>query len=411
MIQRPLIKWAVVLFLVVLDPYSHAKADVASVVVTPSTATIPQNRTSSLSLVWTVTSGPAGFHPVGLVSSNGAVVRDPANNLLGTIGGTISSDPPIMSVPQTTVISEALSIPQSIIAQANQNGFRQIIITRTFDDNGVGNPSASITANITGRIGSLLGISRIQVFFDDQSPVKTVLKNQKITAFAQILYSGSGSLRGVWEGADPTSTSGTPVFRALGFFNRNVTGGRTIQLESPPLPTMRAGVHIVRFNVLDPKLTSPPQIAYYVKEDDAKGKRAVLLDINPLVPPPLGEVKPGALFQWGPVPDALQYRIHFYAENDVQRKGAATIYDKNAPNRNINAAPLKRVPTAPPLAGAIVPGSQSTYHLTPMTLEHMKAGSVYWWCVRAYDKNNYLIGESSCRPIRVPMENRTPKKK
>ena len=55
-----------------------------------------------------------------------------------------------------------------------------------------------------------------------------------------------------------------------------------------------------------------------------------------------------------------------------------------------------------PVAGIVVPGSQSGVALSAMTRIHLKPGGAYLWRVLGVGKDGVVLGESPWREIRVP---------
>lgn len=111
------------------------------------------------------------------------------------------------------------------------------------------------TPSITGA----LSIQRVELVFGNDRPTATVAVNSTLKARAHIRYTGNGALTGQW------LVDGRPIQS----FNRTLTFGDSIMLETadlPSLPTFEPGTHEVTLNLNSPAVaTLLPSIRYTVE--------------------------------------------------------------------------------------------------------------------------------------------------
>jgi len=214
-------------------------------------------------------------------------------------------------------------------------------------------PLSGLAADVPGS----LKVDRIMLYFENQRAETTVERaGQKIRAYVDLRYSGSGLLEGSWE------VDG----RLLSRVSQHIRGGsRSITLQvpkSPGIPTMDPGTHILRFVLTNPAPELPvPSILYFVVPKDAQKGR---ITIRPVSPGDGTELDYGpATFSWEHVPDVDIYLIAFF-----EKPGAKPVFSAYSSGAAFELAE---------------PALKSTF----------VAGRKYFWKVTGYDVEKNLVGE------------------
>jgi hypothetical protein len=217
-----------------------------------------------------------------------------------------------------------------------------------------------------------------------------------LSAWSEVTLSGSGLVEGVWEIAEPPSTSGQTVFRTLRVLRQFAQGGAPMRVDSPALPTASPGLHLLRLRLTKPVPGfNTPEIRYFVAQPGAEPVPSELRALSPL---------PGALleqdtrFTWAPL-EGVQSWLLLLHERPVGLGG-------NLPELGTAATPdtaeLAQLKNSAPTAGLVIPGNQSDVVLSAMAQAHLKNGKSYLWRVLGVDKDGVVLGESPWRVIRVP---------
>jgi len=111
---------------------------------------------------------------------------------------------------------------------------------------------------------------------------KVFNKGDKPKVKAELSYTGSGILRGVWEIAEPSSTSGTPIFHPLTHERKFLGQIGQVTVYSPQLPSNMTGLYMVRFRITDPATAfTSPIIRYFVTAGKGAPKPSKLQLISP----------------------------------------------------------------------------------------------------------------------------------
>ena len=342
-------------------------------------------------------------------SIEGAVLADGA--------GIIQRFGPLPAGPvtQTVVLDEAA------VQRAIQSGSRRITIVRAYADPMAlaGDPRlcAAIVEFGSG-LGGPLDVNRIQLRFDEGSPLRIVPKFDEITAYADLVYTGDGELVARWEVAGPESTAGTPVFRVLSRVRRYITGGGRVSIESPRLPTEVTGLHLLRLVIETPALAFvEPTLRYYVTESDVG--RAAPAVIGVRAPPHASRLGKETRFTWAPLEGASAYRLELYEHDrpdgphlrfDREHPAFADLgtpsQDRAAFERfGPGAAPeALETPTGEPVAGVLVDGETHEAVLSAWARGKLRPGHAYVFVVRGLAEEGIPIGMSAPRVVYVPAE-------
>ena len=373
-------------------PVKIASAAVTDVTATSLTHNVAVRRTASASVSWQVflfgLAGPT-------VSSSRGVFLTPAGAVIGSVNTLLTKA--IAATTTQTLFSEQLLIPASIIAKANSLGANQIIYQRSFVDatSTVGGITGFLVFNITGSAGAGFSISREALSFEpDGLLYKVVRKGEKPRVTAELTYSGSGILRGVWEIAEPSTTAGgTPVFRPITHEQKFLGQlGQAIE-TSPELPGNMTGLYMVRFRVTSPAASfSPPVIRYFVGRGFQQPVKPV--DIDLVAPKQQAPISSRSLFRWQKIAHAQAYVLEFFLPDAIDFKAP----DVHIAHRLAGSPSRSEVISdKQPVSGMLVP----TPNTKPsrMAYAHLKAGQKYFWRVRAIGANGRTIGISSLRAV------------
>lgn len=346
-----------------------AQAAITDVRVSADSDTIALDRPTTVTITWTVTREQTRAAGEEIRSEQGEYRRPPqtGGRLLGTENRPLSRRLPLDPTrPQDTVtFRETLHIPSRIPLLTALNGDATLHYQRRFDD-GFGSAEARLTLRLAGRSAAPFGISRISLRFDDATPIKIAPIGAPIGATARIAFSGSGQLRAQWEIAEPDQR-GDPTFRPLSQIRRYLTGGGTIDIPSPPLPSERSGLYTLRLNIQRPASETPlPVLRYFITP--AAGRTAPM---EILSPPPRAALGPRTTFAWKAVDGARFYQIEILAAEGQ----------------------------APPLTGLVIPAPDTEARLPAHTRAHLLPGERYLWRLRALDEHGRLLAESPPRPL------------
>ncbi len=349
---------------------------------------------STVTIRWQVTYA-AALPPGTLVRGVLGEIFVPNGPVLGTL-------PDIGPVPATktgngavAILQEQARIPQSVVIRALDLGYTQIGIRRQFQTSAQGPAPqqglASIRITSSG-LGALT-INRIELRFADDSRSTVVPEGSRLTARADVRYSGKGVLQGVWEVASPPSTLGDPVFQQVKLVRLPLLGGQKTTLTIPELPTRISGLHLLRFRVTQPEgLLDTPVIRYFVTRGDTRQRPVIRI----LSPAPLTQLDAHTRFGWQPVPGAEGYQIEFFEARNAPWADDLRLEEVNARRLLEGGAPLRRT------AGVMLPGDLSSVTLSALTRNHLQPGQRYLWRVIAFDKQGRRMAESTLRPVRVP---------
>lgn len=110
-------------------------------------------------------------------------------------------------------------------------------------------------------------ITRVALSFDGEKPAVVVERDDKLTAQAEISFTGNGLLRGAWEIAGPNPDGDKPQYRTLSQVQQHLAGRDAASLNGPRLPTESSGAYLIRLRITEPTLNfEAPVIRYSVIE-------------------------------------------------------------------------------------------------------------------------------------------------
>ncbi len=324
---------------------------------------------------WVIDTTPV--HPDGAVSAAGAFVN-------AATGQPIAPANPVpVGVPTGT---GPLAFPETVTISAAQlgawraQGIRLVGYRRTFVAPGSPAVSAQWLLQIRGSglegareaIDGEIAIQRMDLVFGEGERIAIVERGKPLTARVAIAHSGSGTLRGRWELADPGS-SADGFFRVIDLVRQPLVGGRAAEVSSPALPTLTTGRHVLRFCVeaeaSEPCANSSTVVQTFyevVTGSSVAGVRGIT--------PRNQTIGTGGVFRWPAVDGAVTYQLQIFR-----------------PDVNAGGGP----PGDPTfVTGALLPGSAPEAALSPLLHARLDAGQAYLWRVTAHDADGQLIGRS-----------------
>lgn len=384
---------------------------------------------------------------------------------LSSLGGVLVTEeaspqvvallPPLPASPSGSLV-EQIQLPVAQLEAFAQAGVLRFQVVREFFA-GSDEFAGVVAIELTSPLGGTFAINRVQLRFDEGSPLRLIPQDSEPHAFADVAYNGSGEIVAVWEVAEPASTSGAPVFRPLRRVRRHLGSGQRTSLPAPPLPTDQIGLYLVRLRVLEPALSfEEPLLRYYVASPEIPAEPALVRLVGP---PHRSDLTSETVFRWQAVPGARAYRLELHPsevladaphfrldpEHPVARGTAFGDGDQGAvpdaeadadrpayrtgPGPTGNVGPQTALPgslNAPgqpyegevlaeteaatrsgalahrPLTGVVVPAEELEARLTPMAQSKLEPGRRYVWIVRALGESGIPVGLSPARVIHVP---------
>ncbi|RKZ63512.1 MAG: hypothetical protein DRQ44_10015, partial [Gammaproteobacteria bacterium] len=229
---------------------------------------------------------------------------------------------------QTFTLTETISVPATVLFQAQQLGISSIQYRRDFTDSDKGAGTGILNLALAGSssagggtspvIGTTsaatLDVNRNSMRFSDQSLIKVTQTGETVNAEAEINYTGTGLFEGVWEVARPETTRGTSVFSTIKRVSQFLSSRNVITFKIKNLPTDALGFYIVRFRILSPAVSiSQPAIRYVVQTESLKNKTVKPGSLNPLTPAEFSLLNKATEFTWDAVTGAKAYQLEFYA--------------------------------------------------------------------------------------------------
>lgn len=336
---------------------------------------ISRTNPGSVTLRWTM--GSFGFAPGNRISSPNGRFIDSVGTVLG-INNTVLSKSIIPG--RGLFVNETLRIPRKVLHTAYKMGLTQITYVRAFTDCPAADcnnliPEPSITFNLTGSAGATFGITDYKLRFDTDSVSSVFGQGESHKARAYINVTSTGTIRGAWELATPSSTAGTPVYRTLKIIQRQLTGSAVNVIDSPALPTRAPGIYLLRFRFVDPLLPGAiPTIQYAVNRVGLATEKLVLQQ-----PQNATELTEQTRFSWQALSDAAAYRLEFIAPPQSPQESDREVYT--------------------PVAGIMLKPSVTQLRLNRNVYKKLQPGRVYWWRVLGLDDRGTIISQSVWRSV------------
>jgi len=225
---------------------------------------------------------------------------------------------------------------------------------------------------------------------------KVFNKGDKPRVKAELSYTGSGVLRGVWEIAEPSSTSGTPAFYPLTHVRKFLSQIGRATIYSPRLPGNITGLYMVRFRITDPfPAFNTPVIRYFINASKGVVKPTHLGIISPANQARVSKNTP---FSWQGLPGARAYLLEIFEPAAANPGQPAT----NTVKEGIGSmlVPAGGTDGGAPVAGMLIPDNRTV--LSHLARAHLRSGRSYLWRVRAIGASGRVTGVSPLRSIRIP---------
>ena len=372
--------------LMCLLPVISAEAALQAVKVQPAQRQLLATQNYNFGVAWQI-SASAGY--TGGVSSAAAQVINPATGaVLATIGGPLSR-----SGSGPYLLSEFLEIPESSVQAWTRSGLQRLLLVRIFTGGTTVRgqmtltlASSALRAPREASDGELL-VQRLSLSFLDNQRIKLVQPGTDLKAKVLLAYSGNGLLEGRWQVAEPGSTEGRPVYRTLTLVRSYLGNTQQAQLNSPVLPTEKAGKYRVRFCVSnrdqvpadDLVLDNSCPIAALTVETvyEVLGGEDPTAQVVISSGPQSGTVNAATEFHWQALPAAVVYQLQLFASSNEQAESDAMLGD------------FPRF-----VAGMLLPANTAKTQLSVLMRSKMEPGQYYLWRVTAHDQSGALIGRS-----------------
>lgn len=370
--------------------HSLSAQAVVGVSTLPASTNVSLGSPASVTVTWTLTPNDG----LEARSASGSFLATPTGSTLGTVAQRLAKT--VSAIGVTTTITEVVLVPADVIYRAHKLGLSSLVYLRYFEDDGVlPGASAYVILNIVSPAAAGFSVSRLALAFDNGAPVRVLGMKESLQAVAEIGFSGSGLVQGVWEIAGPSSTSGQPVYRTLNPVRQYLTGGSQQTLRSPNLPTDSSGFYLVRFRLTDPVPGFEQPVLRYFVSSGKPGEVLPVVPIGLVLPAHQSLLAPDDVFAWEPIRGARAYQLEVYT--------AAPQAGDSLPDLGGEATTkAPALPHTPPVTGMLVPGSQTKTTLSASARTHLPPGGRYLWRVLAIGGDGSVIGQSPAREIRLP---------
>lgn len=382
---------ALILTVITAGVAHDAAADFTGARATPRQVQLMGTGNNVLSITWQITTTPE--HRSGAISVSGDII-DPLSRT------------PLLRVDQTLnaagagpfSIRELLTLDADTVSGWIEQGISRAVLQRTFTDAAGNTASASITLSLqrsrllaardTSQGG--LAVQSLRIEFDSGNNTGVVNSGESLPALLTVTYSGTGTLRGRWQIAEPGSSEGAvPMFRTLSLVNVNLATSQRTTLRSPALPTGRSGRYLLRFcaaddpargSADDPFCPDPDLVtaATYV----VQGATNTALQAIELIGPNRQGVDPATLFSWRRLDGARVYQLQIFATGPAGGQ---------LPSSRLDSAAIE--PEF--VAGMLLKAGTSATTLSESTLDRLTPGHEYLWRINAHDESGRLIGKSA----------------
>lgn len=332
----------------------YADAAITSGSVTPQTRAFTTARVTPVNITWSIRT--MGGLSVTVESNTGEYL----------VGGAQARPTNVLpSQTKTSIVppnaffftfTETINIPADVIRASQERGLPLVYRRRFSDDGFATNQELSISMSFTSpSIAGPLEVTRMRLASDNGAPVCSARTGDDLTVKAFVDTDGTGTLRGNWQVRDSLESGN---FRTLRTINVPVSGGRNIELRSPPIPTNGTSRVDVRLQITTPAPTfTEPFIACTIAGSDTvlnayhpQGKETEVVAPTAFMP-----LSADTRIEWRAVEGTRAYRIEILAEPDTR-----------------------------PVAAQQAKAGDTSATLSPLTLAKLNAGRRYM--VRVYSE-------------------------
>lgn len=362
---------------------SMAKAQIGAVAGGNTPSQVAITATGHSLINWSIVDNVANPGPTGVSSAIGTFFA-PDNSILGTVNIPLQASRNVQVSGATTfIINEPLTIPQSVIRQAQKKGFGSFAYVRQFTDspdNTTQSGVVTFTISGGGAVGEL-SVRRVAMEYDDGRISEVLAPHSELHARAVVSYNGTGLLEYSWEVASPPSTQGQPVFVPLVSRKQFLLAGDQVVLQTPRLPTGHNGDYLVRLRIDKPVPNFDlPLLRYAINSSGQSRPETRIASLQVARPAPDAVLAPDTLFAWQPVTDASAYQLELYTR---------PVRDRNLPGGEQQS----------PVTGVLVPAAKTQLTVGSLSRAHLLPSSTYYWRVVAVSDQGQIIARSDFRRI------------
>ncbi len=358
-----------------------AHSQILSVAADTSNNRVSPNLSSQVQLNWRVEVQARNAGLLTVRSVNGLFLAPNRETQLGTAATLLTQNRTLNRAQRATInIRESLVVPQTVVRQAQQLGFSQILFLRTFNDTPENTTATAIVSiNLTSSSGvGQVTIDRIQMQFNNGKRITQLSEGQELQAEALVRYRGSGMIEYTWEIASPPSTQGQAFFTPMLSRKQFVLAGSEIKLQSPVLPNTRRGLYLVRLKINNPSPNFEiPALRYTLVPSQIEQPKTLYLG----GPPESAVLSNKTRFSWQPVLGAKIYQVEIFA---------GQVGDSQP-----MISQLKR-----PITGTQVLADKTQLQFNSVSLSHLSSGNDYFWRVIAIDQQGKVLAISKLRRLK-----------
>jgi len=192
-------------------------------------------------------------------------------------------------------------------------------------------------------------------------------RGSELEARVSVAYSGSGTLRGRWEVAEPGAESDA-FFRVLAQVRESLGGGQQSTLKSPALPTAATGRYRLRFCVEETATLTAAcadsAVAVEARYQVLPGEETAAIRGGT---PNNQSIGKGDLFRWPAVTGTTTYQLQIF----------------------LPASGPEQEPRF--VTGILMPGTTAEAPLSLLAQSKLEPGAAYLWRVTAHDADGNLI--------------------
>ena len=372
----------------------HALATTLTAPLTPSNYQVGTN--SMISFNWTLENFGNGG---GIAESSGGTFTLSTGTTIPPQGGPQSLATPVapgggaISVASPTsgqfFVAEFITVPAAAYEAARQNNLTTIYYARRFTTTEGTTVFAFLQINLAfpaANPNAALSLSRVALRFSDNTSVKVIKPDTHLMALADISYTGSGLLDAMWEIAEPVSTLGQPVFVPIQPVRQFLVAGGRVYLQTPPLPTQKQGLHILRLIVTQPTPGfTLPILQYAVNPDGDVAGALVLPPVRINSPPDNALLARDTQFNWQAVKGARAYQLELFLPEQSGLKPDDAAITKHSP-----------------ATGVMVPAKKNTLLLGELSRNKLRPNTTYYWRILAIGDGGQILSASALREIRIP---------
>ena len=368
----------------------------------PTGAAVVVTQSSAVFVTWNARSGAPD--PTTVVSEEGLFVL--GGEVLGQVPTFLMTTIPANGAGAMT---ETLLIPPDIANRSFKQNAATFFYQRTFRSSADGSTTiAALTCRLSTSAYGNFSIASMTLFFENQRGETTFpLSDPEAHVYAEVHYNGTGLIKAQWEVQEPSNTD----FRILQQVNYNLTYGDRIVFRSPavpPLPTVVAGVHQVRFRILEPVSGFElPVITYYVTPDPKNKPQSPGASLKLVRPANDSQAGADVVFEWtGRVENCKVLKFSVFEKSSVGLFLSVNPATNPEPNSDVASSLSLQNPDVVPIKGVDVFSSAlpaDALRFTPRAEQwkRLRPGVKYLWQIQALDTAGKVMTESELRIFQI----------